>query len=283
MRGALGPALLAAGLSAAAAGVGAPADVLIVQRPSALVLFDTYQQRLDSARAASFPPFVPIVLLRLHDVMGDGFTPCAAVAIDGAPFYLQEESSGAFATSAPCGYTAVFRGVTMREDTVILLSGGALRLRSPSSGESSVVAPGTRALRVFETKRETYVRVPSAGMFGWVVLSPGGRPAAWRIQPAAPRAEVSADDVLRRVRGVTESANRTLRRLYDALGAGKGTIPSFRAVRSGREISCAVVPSSLTGEFTGSLLAMLPALERALGGTGLHPEIGGGAIHILLP
>jgi len=288
IRRALGAALLAAGLSASAvaaqAAAGGTADVLIVERPRALVLFDTYQQRLGGRDASALPPFVPIMLLRAHDVMGDGFTPCAAVAIDGTTYYLQEEASGAFSTSGPAGYTAVLHGVTLRGDTVVLLGGTALRLRVPSSNEEIRLAPGTRAFRVFESKREAYVRVASpADRFGWVALPPGTRGADWRIQPAASPVQLSDAEILLRVRNVTDGANRTLARIYRSLSPGVASVPAFRVSRSTREIVCDLAPPALAREFGASLVALVPPIERALGGTGLHPALTGSAIHIPLP
>ena len=263
---------------------GATADVMIVERPSALILFDTYQQRLGASAASAIPRFVPIVLLRAHDVMGDGFTPCADVEIDGAMLYCQEESSGEFATGGSPGYTEVFHGVTLRGDTVVLLSGEALRLRLPSSHEEFRVPSGTRAFRVFESQHASYVRLASpGGRFAWAVLPPGARGSSWRPEPAASREEFSAEEIVRRVSVVTEGANRTLARIYRSVGPGGRAVPSFRVSRAGREISCAISPEALAPQFSGSLLALLPPLERALGGTGLHPVIAGSAIHILLP
>ena len=286
MRGASGRALLAAAalLAPWSHARGAPADILIVERPGALVLYDMYQQRLGPAAAAALPSFVPILLLRTHDVMGDGFTPCADVSIDGTTYYLQEESSGAFSTTGPCGYTALLRGVTVREDSLLLLGGEALRLRVPSSREEIRLAPGTRALRLFELKRETYVRIASDGeRYGWVVLSPAARGTLWRILPGARPAEIAEAEVLRRVRSVTDGANSTLRRIYRSLSPATATVPAFRVSTSARGISCEVIPPALAPAFDGSLVALIAPLERALGGTGLHPAMAGNAIRIPLP
>ena len=292
MRRAPWPATVAAlaALAVCAPAVAAPgspggaADILIVERPRALVLFDVYQQRIGEREASAFPPFVPITLLREHDVMGDGFTPCAAVAIGGTAYYLQKEASGTFSTTGPAGATAVLRGVTLCEDTVVLLHGEALRLRVPLSKEEIRLAPGTWAFRAFVSKSEAYVRVASpADRFGWVDLLPGTRGTDWRIEPAAAPVPLADAEILRRVRSVTDGANLTLARIYRSLSPGSAPVPSFRVARSAREIECELVPAALAREFSGSLIALVPPIERALGGTGLHPAIAGSAIHIPLP
>jgi len=288
MRRALGAALLVAGLCArdAAAGgaPGAPADVFIAERPRALVLFDMYQQRLGAGGDSLILPFSPIIILRAHDVMGDGFTPCAAVEIGGAMYYVQEDASGKMSSTAPEGAAILLHGATIEGDTVVLLAGPALRLRAPIGKGESSLEPGTRALRIFESKGEAYVRIVSAAApFGWVPLSGAGRGTSWRSVPVAAEENVTPEEILRRVRSVADGASRTLRRIYASLAPRGGEVPFFRVTRSGREVSCVVEPASLEGEFSGSLLAMLPPLERALGGTGIRPVMSGNAIRILLP
>jgi hypothetical protein len=285
-----GPSIRVAGLIVGLCGVlhaGQPArDVLIVERPEKLVVFSKYQQRLTAEEYRRLPPFVPMVVVREQDHLGDGFTPCAAVEIDREPYFILRNEGGGFSARGEPGKTEVFRNVTLLGDTVVLLRGEALRLRLPAGREEILLQGGTRVVRLFEHESRTYVRLPSAaGRFGWLSLPASGRSAQWRESESPSATGVSAGDILLRVQPVVDGANGSLRRIYAALSTGPGELhppPSFRISLSRGEIRCFLEPSSLSGSFTGSMRGLLAGLERVLGGTGLHAEISEGAILIPL-
>ncbi len=285
-----GPSMGIAGLLVGLCGAlsaGQPArDVLIVERPERLVVFSKYQQRLTAEEYRRLPPFVPMVVVREQDHLGDGFTPCEAVEIDREPYFILRNEGGGFSARGAPGKTEVFRNVPLLGDTVVLLRGDALRLRLPGGKEEILLQAGTRVVRLFEYESATYVRLPSAaGRFGWLSLPGSGRSAQWRELESASTAGISSGDILLRVQPVVDGANRSLRRIYAALSTEPGELrplPSFRISLSRGEIRCFLEPTSLSGSFTGSMRGLIAGLERVLGGTGLHAEISEGAILIPL-
>jgi hypothetical protein len=277
---------LLVGLSAAVC-AGQPArDVLIVEHPERLVVFSKYQQRLTAEEYRRLTPYVPMVLVREQDHLGDGFTPCTAVEIGREPYYILRNEGGGFSVRGEPGKTEFFRNVPLLGDTVVLLRGGALRLRSPGGNEEIPLQAGTRVVRLFKYESRTYVCVPSAaGRFGWLSLPGSGGSPEWREAESASTAVISSGDILLRVQPVVDGANRSLRRIYAALSPESGdlrTPPSFRITLSRGEITCSLEPPALSGSFSGSMRALLAGLERVLGGTGLHAEISEGAILIPL-
>ena len=261
-------------------------DVLIVEHPERLVVFSKYQQRLTSDEERRLPPFVPMVLVRERDHLGDGFTPCAAVEIGREPYYILRNEGGGFSARGDPGRTEIFRNVSLLGDTVQLLGGRALRLRPAGEKEEILLQAGTRVLRMFEHESKTYVRVPSArGGFGWLSLPVSGRSSEWREVASASPAGISSGDLLVRIQPVVDGANRSLRRIYAALSPESAHIhrpPSFRLSLSSGEIRCILEPEALSGSFSGSMRALLAELERVLGGTGVRAELSDGAILIPL-
>ncbi len=261
-------------------------DVLIVEHPERLVVFSKYQQRLTSDEYRLLSPFVPMVLVRERDHLGDGFTPCAAVEIGREPYYILRNEGGGFSARDEPGRTEIFRNVPLFGDTVVLLRGRALRLRPAGDNEEVLLQAGTRVVRMFEHESRTYVRLPSSrGGFGWISLPGSGRSSEWREVESASAAAVSPGDLILRIQPVVDGANSSLRRIYAALSPESDTPhapPSFRLSRSPGEIRCTLEPPALSGSFSGSMRALLAGLERVLGGTGLHAEISEGAILIPL-
>jgi hypothetical protein len=286
LRPAMSIAGLFVGLCGAVFAGQTPRDVLIVEHPERLAVFSKYQQRLTAEEYRRLPPFVPMVFVREQDHLGDGFTPCAAVEIGREPYYILRNEEGGFAGLGEPGKTEVFRNVTILGDTVLLLRGGALRLRPAGGREELLLDAGTRVVREFEHESRTYVRLPAAGgRFGWISLSASGGSPEWREVESHSPAEISSEDVLIRIQPVVDGANRSLSRIYAALSPGPGdlrTLPSFRLSGSRREIRCVIEPAALSGSFSGSIRALLAGFERVLGGTGLHAEISDGAILIPL-
>ena len=284
------PAIILAGLAVALTS-SAPASertatVLLVEHPRELVVFNKYQQRLGPDDAGRIPPFVPIVVLRERDLLGDGFTPCASVEIDREPYFLLRDAAGGLTSHGYPGKSEILKDVTLYGDTVVLLAGKALRLRPAGEKGEIELRPGIRVLRVFEYQSAAYVRLPSvSGKFGWVKLSaPNGSPE-WREASQEARAGIAPGDLLQRVQTVIDDANRSLRRIYAALKSETGrddSPPAFRITRLRAEIRCGLEPASLSMSYALSTRALLPAVERILGGTGLHAEITNGAILIPL-
>jgi hypothetical protein len=284
------PAIILAGLALAltspAPAAERTATVLLVDHPRELVVFNKYQQRLGPDDAGRLPPFVPIVVLRERDLLGDGFTPCASVEIDREPYFLLRDAGGGLASHGDPGRSEILRDVTLYGDTVVLLAGKALRLRPAGEKGEIQLRPGIRVLRVFEYQSAAYVRLPSVpGKFGWVTLSAPSGPPQWREASQEARAGMAPGDLLQRVQPVVDDANRSLRRIYAALTSETGrddSPPAFRLTRSRTEIRCGLEPAPLTPSYAVSTRALLAAVERVLGGTGLHAEITNGAILIPL-
>ncbi|HTY60425.1 MAG TPA: hypothetical protein VMF59_16500, partial [Bacteroidota bacterium] len=118
-------------------------DVLTVERPARLVVLNKYQQRLTSSEERVLSPFVPMVLVRERDLLGDGFTPCASVEINRERYYLLRNGEGELSTRGEPGKTEIFRNVALFGDTVVLLGGKALQVRPAGAGEEIRVNPGT--------------------------------------------------------------------------------------------------------------------------------------------
>jgi len=284
------PAVLIAGLvwtfSGALGAAERTADVLAVERPASLVIFNRYQQRLSRDEERRLEPYVPMIVLREHDHLGDGFTPCAVVEIGGEEYFLLRDEGGGLAARGEAGRTLTYRNVVILGDTVELLRGRALSLEPAGGGKEMRLGTGTRVLRVFEQGGKAYVRVPSGSVsYGWLALAGTARTTEWRDVERPATAGVTAGDLLQRLRPVVDRANSSLRQIYASLSAGEGkrsAPPSFRLSLTQGEIRCLLEPAPLAPSFSGSMKVLVAEFERVLGGTGRHVTLARGEILIPL-
>ena len=284
------PALLIAGLLLIVGATTALAEtrhtLLLVEHPDRFVLLNKYQQRLTSAEYRVFPATVPMVVLREIDKLNDGLTPCASVEINGSPFFIQRDIGGDFTRRGAGGSIALFRGALLLGDTVALRRGRALRLKAAGTDRDVMLAPGSRAVRVFEAEGRTFVRVLSSEEpAGWLSLSVSMETDEWSRVQTPRNHSTSTENVVRRLLPVVTDANRALHAIYGRLAAEAGensTPPSFRLREEEDVLRCVIEPQTLSGTFAGSLRELIPEFERALLGTGLRPSFEGGAIVVPL-
>lgn len=257
--------------------------ILLVEHPDRFILYNKYQQRLTSAEYRSLPTVMPMVVLREQDRLNDGLTPCVSVEFGGSPFFLQREVGGGFSQRAAGGTVTYYRDAALLDDTVALVRGSALRLYPADRTREQTLAPGTQAIRVFSSGGRTFVRLLSgARPAGWVSLAGS---SDWKIVREIGTIRASGETARQRLTPLIDEANRVLTVIHTRLAREanlRSTAAAFRLVMESDTLRCTVVPSALSRSYAGSLAAMLPAMERALGGTGLQPTLAGGAIVIPL-
>ena len=262
--------------------------VLLVERPDHFILCNKYQQRLTPDEYRQLPAVLPLVVVREFDRLNDGLTPCLSAEVDGSPMYLMRAGDGLFARRGNGGSTITCRNALLLGDTVLLLGREALRLRPAGAGPVLALTPRVRAVRLFRSAGQTFVRLLSgthAGAGGWVVLPESPEGSTWVRATAAQGQRPDAAAITTRLLPLITGANRALASIYAELSpASSGGLPSpvFRLAATEDSLICSVEPHAMSGAFAGSMKAMLPECERALLGTGVRPRLSGESIVIPL-
>ena len=119
------------------AGVGnGQEEFLICERPAQLVVLNRYQQSLTPNEQTLLQPFVPMKILRSQDLLGDGFTPCMRVELNGGVYFLVRENSTRLAGAARAGALRTYQGVAHSRDTVHVLKAGGLQFSAAEWSET---------------------------------------------------------------------------------------------------------------------------------------------------
>ncbi len=248
---------------------------LIVERPGRLHALNGYQQDLTAQDSLVLQPFVAMRIVKDHDLLGDGFTPCMSVEIQGRPYYLIRGNDGFLAGERQAGRVERISGRLLESDTVRVLRGGILQLIVPNGRGGRRLGAGELLIRLLVSQGRTYVR--STGKFpafGWVTLSTGSEGRLWKPLQVWPtegsvmtaRVRDSVQAILSRTNGVLSS----LFRFFNRREAENKLAPQWRLQASGDSLLCTLVGGSPEDQYPVSTRYLAKDLEIAVLGTDLE-------------
>lgn len=252
-------------------------DVILAERMDLLQLYNKYQQHLTPQERASLIPFTPLRVVKDHDLLGDGFTPCVDVEIGGAPFYLV----GGVEDAGRAGFLETYHNAVLFNDTIEVLRARALTLASVARPTSIPVLKGERFLRLFQEGKRTYVRrVGLPVLYGWIALAAGsGRD--WQVLvPTASAGTGLSPEVLDRIRAHLGETNEVLRKLFAFFNARTGEqkpSPHWELEGADDDVRC-VLYNGRGESFQQSTQYLVRDLEDILLGTGYNAIASPGRI-----
>ncbi len=278
-------ALLGGVLCGAPAKAGTDADqLLVVERPANLMLLNRYQQNLNPQELALFQPFTPLKILKTRDLLGDGFTPCMRVEVEGVEYYLVRETDGRLAGESRAGKQRLYQGLALPLDTVRVLAGG-LRFVEADGREERFLRAGEMLIRVFSSAGMTCVR--RAGhppSYGWVTLSAAGARREWSLQRSVHIVDTAIPGQVRdSVQAVLARTNTLLANLYSYFGKQTGRArqtPRWQMETSPAALRCTLLGGSPDRDFPESTRYLVRDLETFLLGTNLGVFRYSGSIEI---
>jgi hypothetical protein len=271
--------------SLTAAVPGQRADVLIVEIPSALTIYDVYQQRLTTTAERLIPPFVPMVIEAEKTTLSDGFTPCMNVLINGTRFFLLRDQGGDVAGLSGAGFSHIFRNVDIVDDSIRVRDGHLLHITSPDRSSSRELHAGEVIRRSFRDRTLSYCQASLTSFsYGWVTLSPADERKVWEFIRATPAATVLSATMVSSIRQRVERANRIVRSLFSAFNEESRTdrdAPYWSVTVKTDGLSCTPDDSSLGRHFQKSIHQLSKEIEAVLIGTPYRVVEGEGSIEVV--
>lgn len=245
---------------------------LVVDHPDRLLAFNSYQQHLSPQDQLVFQPFVPMRILRDHDVLGDGFTLCMRVDIEGALYFLVLDDNGHLVGDQHAGTLRTLSGTPLRRDTVHVLEPGVLLLTSPDGQQEQPLKLGERLIRLFVSERKTYVKCPGRSpAYGWVTLSPAGEEKQWgrtgSIHTAESMIPGRVRDSIQAALARTNTILSNLYRFFNERAGENRPAPHWRLETSGVSLLCTLVDASPERNFPESTRYLMKDLQNYLLGT----------------
>jgi hypothetical protein len=253
----------------------AEGELLLVERPANLVVLNRYQQNITAAEKALFVPFVPMIVTKRHDVLGDGFTRCARVRLGGGEYFLVRDGSGRFAGEARAGGVTSYEGTVLAADTINVLRSDGLRFASADGRGVSAPSAGERLIRIFRRGDRTYVRRAVGGQaYGWADLESADEGRVWARAHGASRMFTTVPSkVTGAVRASLSRANQKLANLF-AFFNGRATsrkpVPYWELSPAGSILRGALVNGSAERDFPESSRYLVRDIEHGIAGSGFR-------------
>jgi hypothetical protein len=259
-------------------------DVLIVANPDRLVVYDSFQQSLPSLHETVLQPYAPIRVLKSHDVLSDGLTPCAKVEVDGEVFYLLRDGSGQLAGWKNLGTVRTFHRVTLIDDTIAVLASNRVLLQHLVGGDRRFLSVGDRCLRYFHDGGNVYVRLlGSQPEYGWLRLPADGKGKLWRVVQAQ-AAQLDLSPMIRaRVHERIDDANLAYAEVYALLSKESGKrfpVPQWTIDSTNTSMMCVLRPVAAATFYKRTIQALSATLQTYVLGTGYDVRAQGNRIEI---
>jgi hypothetical protein len=261
-------------------------DVLLVEKPEHLVVYNSFQQSLTAKQQGLLQPFAPIKILKSHDLLGDGLTSCMKVEIDGDLHFLLRDASGALAGFETLGMVKSFSSRSFIADTIEILASNVVSLQNPSTGIRSPLVAGNLCVRYFVNAGATYLKQLGARpRYGWGTL-PAGKAGSWwkRVNGRVVRHSVPAapyERIAERIRQINQSLSG-LHAMFARETGKKLPIPQWVLLPSGPGLQCSLQPMGTFEAYQRTASELSVSLQTYLIGTGYEAVQRGQVIEIRL-
>lgn len=247
------------------------ADFLVIGEVRHLLIYNQYQQRLSSDEKAAVPAFSPFKILDSETFLGDGFTPCLKVEMNGRMFFLEKDSTGRIAGALSASIITYKNGAAVG-DTIEIVRERSVIFTDPLRNSKMPLARGTRLVRLFRHQGMTYVRMSgTAGEFGWIRLDNSGD---WkRVKDSGVSLIDRLEKAVPLVALKVNEANGKLARLYEhfnSTSSRKLEAPAWNVHATAESVVCALESGVPPAAFAASSTALAKSIEGTLLGSGLR-------------
>lgn len=261
-------------------------DMLLVEKPGHLVVYNSFQQSLAVKQLSELRPFAPIKILKSNDLLSDGLTACMKVEIDGEPYFVLRDGSGKLAGLKMLGMVKSFSSKSFVADTIEILVSNVISLQNPSSGVRSPLVAGDRCVRYFVNGGAVYLKqLDVRPRYGWGIVPTEKAGSWWKrviaqiIRHGLPAA--AYERIVAKIRQLNQSLSRL--HVMFARETGKALpVPQWLLQQSGAGLHCALRPMGTMEEYRRTTSELTLLLQTYLIGTGFEAAHSDQGIEIRL-
>lgn len=237
----------------------------IIENPSALVIYDVYEQRLTGTEKSDLSSFSAWHIIENNQTLSDQFTSAVKTVYNRKTYFFQSSTDGQLAGKAGAGKIEKFIHAQTLNDTVRVIKNNRLSLKS--SINRYPLAKGTVLHRIFQTKKKIYVRNLTDRVSGWVE---GDSKKNWEFFRQDINETALEDRLFLQIDQIFQSYNTRFAKLFNYLNKKnqpQHPSPRWVGTASTAHLSYQIEPAVYRESFQGSQRFLLQELSDLLYGS----------------
>lgn len=253
-------------------------DYWIIENPSALVIYNQYEQRLSEPEKKQLPGYSAWQILDVEHLLSDQFTFTIKTDLNRRIFYIQLTDQKEAVNKHLAGVIEVVKNARLLGDTIRVITDDRLSLRRGTI--KILLSEGVLIERLFTHRKKTFGRDLTNNLFGWIEgnLSRNSEPYIPDNTDLAIEKQLFS-----RVDQIFTSQNNRFDKLFSVLNTefeSSKPSPFWDADISPAILKYTLTPSMYTDSFTDSQSYLVQELSDLLYGSAYQLSASNGQILI---
>lgn len=208
---------------------GAKKDFLVVENPSALTIFNKFEQTVTESRKKFFPSFTPFLILNKNEKLSDGFTGVVRTNFRGEEYLILLDIKELTAGNKSENGVYLFENTSVLYDSIQMLKDKIVERIFPESKKIEF-KKGQIFSRIFSDKTGTMVLNPY-GNYGFYKHENLKEKSDFKILLVDKLVETGLDKIIiSEIRNTVNSFNSTLKSINEYISEKRGVtkeVPRF--------------------------------------------------------
>lgn len=240
-------------------------DYWIIENPSALIIYNNYEQKLTEIEKGLIPEFSAWRIIETDHILGDQFTNTIKTEYNRKTYFFQVSGEGELVNSTLAGQINKIRKASVQGDTVRVIASDRLSIQR--GDERLSLSEGMLIQRIFLHRSKTFVREIASNISGWIE---GKGPAFWESYVPESSNLALEKQIFSRIDHIFRSYNTRLDKLFTHLNKiynNSRTSPQWRPEESPSYLKYSIRPQDYKNQFFGSQSYLVQELTDLLYGS----------------
>ncbi|MEJ2543871.1 MAG: hypothetical protein P8Y99_07365 [Calditrichaceae bacterium] len=196
------------------------ADFLIVEDPSALTIYNKYQQSISDQIQNQFVPFTPFQIIEQDELLTDQISHASRVLFEDDIYFILKEDEDNY-ISDKNEYYGLFENCKLLGDTIKILRNNRVSIFSKpiylyNKNQHMYLDENQNCIRIFKYKNLYYLKMPGdSTVFGWSQLPRNG----WEVSHGSQLSlHVIPDNLVSRLKIRVDAANQDYENFFGYFG-----------------------------------------------------------------
>jgi hypothetical protein len=240
-------------------------DYWIIENPSALIIYNNYEQKLTEIEKNLIPEFSAWQIIETDHILGDQFTNTIKTVYNRKTYFFQVTSEGKLVNRTLAGQINKIRKASAQGDTVLVIASDRLSIQRGDKRIS--LLEGMLIQRIFSHRNKTFVREIAGNISGWIE---GKGSVFWEAYVPESSNLAFEKQIFSRIDHIFRSYNTRLDKLFTHLNRlynKSRTSPQWRPEESPSYLKYEIRPQDYKTQFSGSQSYLVQELTDLLYGS----------------